>query len=564
MKWALLFVALATVARIVWVNALPTQTYFAKYEYFADHALAGHLDASRLPDLSPGYLWFVVALRALGASVKVIRALQIALLSVAALALGAVARRLWGDVAALATLVLVFANQAALVNASDLEPEAVILLLNSAALWLLVRRRPLAAGIALGLSVVCRPVGLLIAVVLLVWQRRDALRIIAGAALPIVLVLGINFVKTGKVIIMDPGTVFYEGMNPLATGHEGVPPRIVKNLEATVEGPDTLHVVYRQIAARAGHPRSNAYWMGKALAFMRYEPAAAAALIGRKLRFAIAGYDAYDVPSMELNRRQLGAVPLWISFALLVPLAVAGMRRENAMLIFYALAAAVPLVVFFVTARHRNPLLVPLALLGGYAVAWLIERRRIAVIAVVVVAAVILSLRHPAEEEDEALWTATFATNDLMRAGQIAAATTWLPESVPPAPPALVRAAALQALKVDDSPSRRFSIAIALAQSGADAEAERVLRDLQSEGFRPYRRSRGVSSVSYYLARALLHQHRRAEALPLVAQARREAPGDADVLALSVALGETQFAAELDALHDPFTRDRALAANRRW
>jgi hypothetical protein len=559
MKWAIVFVVLATIARIVWVNALPAQTYFDKYEYFADRALAGHLDASRLPDLSPGYLWFIVALRALGASVKVIRALQIALLSVTALALAAVARRFWGDAAALATLVLVFANQAALVNATDLEPEALILLLNGAALWLLVRRWPLAAGVALGLSVVCRPVGLLIAIVLIVWQRRDALRIAAGAAVPIAIVLGINLAETGKVIIMDPGTVFYEGMNPLAVGHEGVPPRIVKNLEPTVEGPDTLHVIYRRIAARAGHPQSNAYWTGKALAFLRYEPLAAAALVGRKLRFAIAGYDAYDVPSMELNRRMLSRAPLWISFALLVPLAVGSMRRENAMLVVYALAAALPLVVFFVTARHRNPLLVPLSLLGGYAVASLMERRRVLVGIVVVIAAVILSLRHPAEVEDEALWTANFATEALMRTGQIAAAATWLPESVPSAPPAQVRAVALQALKLDDSPSRRFSIAIALEQSGADAEAERLLRDLQAEGFRPYRRSRGVSSISYYLACALLHQHRRAEAMPLAAQARLEAPGDADVLALSIALGERQFLRELDALHDPITRDLALA-----
>jgi hypothetical protein len=566
MKWTLLFVVIATIARIAWVNALPTQTYFAKYEYFADRAIAGHLDADRLPDLSPGYLWFVVALRALGASVKAIRALQIALLSVAALALGAVARRLYGDVAALATLVIVFANQAALVNATDLEPETVILLLNSVALWLLVRQWPLTAGVALGFSIVCRPVGLLIAIVLIAWQRRDALRIVAGAAIPIAIILGLNLARTGR-IIMDPGTVFYEGMNPLATGHEGVQPRIVKNLEKTVDGPDTLHVVYRQIAARAGHPQSNAYWMGKAFAFMRYEPAAAAALMGRKLRFAIAGYDAYDVPSMELNRRMLSTVPIWISFALLVPLAVAGARREHAMLVFYAAAAALPLVVFFVTARHRNPLLVPLSLLGGCAVAWLIERRKIAILAVVIASAFVLSLRHPAEEEDQALWTATFATNDLMRAYQqskddvlLAAAATWLPESVPAAPPELVSAAAQKALTMDNDRSRRFSIAIALQQSGADAEAERLLRDLQAEGFRPYRRSRGVSSVSYYLARALLHQHRRVEAVPLAAQARREAPGDADVLALSVALGERQFMNELDALHDPFTRDLALAS----
>src|SRR5947208_2502358 len=151
-----------------------------------------------------------------------------------------------------------------------------------------------------------------------------------------------------------------------------------------------------------------------------------------------------------------------------------------------------------------------------------------------------------------------------MQARKIAAAATWLPENVPPAPPAQLRAAAMQALRLDYSPSRRFSVAIALEHAGANAEAERLLRELQSEGFHPYRRSRGVSSVAYYLARALLAQNRRAEAMPLVAQARAEAPGDPDALALSIILGARQFATELDALHDPFTRNRALATNRRW
>jgi hypothetical protein len=555
MKWAIAVVAVVTIARIAWVNALPQQTYFAKYEYFAHH-----LDSNRLSDLSPGYLWFIVALRGAGASVKVIRALQIALLSVAAVALGAVARKIAGAVAAMATIVLVLANQAALVNATDLEPEMLILLLNALALWLLFREKPLLAGLAIGASIVCRPVGVLIAVVLIAWFRREARRILLGAAIPIVVIIGVN----RSLVIMDPGTVFYEGMNPLATGYEGVPPRIVKELEPALGGPDTMHVAYRLIASRAGAARANAYWTGKALAFVRFEPAAAAALIGRKLRFAVAGYDAYDVPSMELNRRQLAAVPVWIPFALLVPLAMAGVRRETKWLAFYALAAALPLVLFFVTARHRNPLLAPLAILGGCAIAMLIERRRIAVAALVIVAALVLSLHHPAQDEDEALWTATFATNQLLQAGQIVAATTWLPENVPPAPPSLVHAAALQALRVDDSSSRRFSIAIALERCGAYAEAERQLRDLQAEGFRPFRRSRGVSSISYYRARALLAQNRRAEAVRLVAQARREAPGDADVLALSIILGAPQFAAELDALHDPFTRDRAMATARRW
>src|SRR5262249_4119826 len=163
-------------------DALPDQTYFAKYQYFADRALAGHLDTDRLPDLSPGYFWFVLALRRVGASVETIRTIQIVLLSLSALALGAVTLRLGGVTAGSGAVVIVSAKQAALVNVTDLEPEALMLLFDCLALWLLFRGSSISGGAALGLSVVCRPVGLLIAIVLLLRFRRDALRILAGAA----------------------------------------------------------------------------------------------------------------------------------------------------------------------------------------------------------------------------------------------------------------------------------------------------------------------------------------------------------------------------------------------
>ncbi|MFZ2490361.1 MAG: hypothetical protein WA208_02655, partial [Thermoanaerobaculia bacterium] len=48
----------------------------------------------------------------------------------------------------------------------------------------------------------------------------------------------------------------------------------------------------------------------------------------------------------------------------------------------------------------------------------------------------------------------------------------------------------------------------------------------------------------------------------LLDRAQREAPGDPDILALSMLLGHRDAARALDAIHDPFTRDFALA--RAW
>src|SRR5207244_6617653 len=90
------------------------------------------------------------------------------------------------------------------------------------------------------------------------------------------------------------------GMNPNATGYEGVQPRIVNDLERQSRDPDYLHVAYRIVAAQSlGHPvtraESNRYWTGKALAFVRAYPLAALRLTARKSYFALHSPDAYDL-----------------------------------------------------------------------------------------------------------------------------------------------------------------------------------------------------------------------------------------------------------------------------
>jgi len=122
------------------------------------------------------------------------------------------------------------------------------------------------------------------------------------------------------------------------------------------------------------------------------------------------------------------------------------------------------------------------------------------------------------------------------------------------------RAAALRELSRTTSPSRSFSIAVALLRAGDAVAADQILRRLQSIDYHPFRRTRAVSSVAYYRARAMLQLGRVGDARTLAARARDEAPGDADVLAMSAfSERDPRFARQLDHLHDPFTRDWALA-----
>jgi hypothetical protein len=519
---ALIALALITWLRIHLIDTLPDQGYFAKYLIFADRILAGQMPHDRLADLSPGYLWFVVAIRACGLGVIAIRTLQIAMVSVAAALCGVAARR-FGVVAMISAPLLLLGSRAALVCATEAEPETLILLLVSAALATLSESQ-LSSGFLFGLAAICRPVVLLAASAIALVER--SWKLIVATAVPVIAILIVNTALTGEFVLMDPGTVFYEGMNPSATGYEGVQPRIVNDLERASREPDYLHVAYRIVASRSvGRPltraESNRFWTKKALAFMYTYPGAALRLTLHKLFFAIHSHDAYDLSTMARKDALLARYP-FIPFGVLIALAGAGVllarerRRELLPFVVLALAGLIVLAAFYVTARQRNAILPALAILAAVGVSEIITRRQILAAIVVVVVAILLGINGTDQIEDTNAWLG-------------------------------VRTA--------------FDDAIVLEQQGRWAEADRILAQLEADDYRPIRENRAVSSVAFYRARAALHLGH--DPRPLLDRALQDAPGNEHVLALRSRLGDQQAGRLLFALHDDLTAQRALAGSGR-
>jgi len=589
---AVLFaLALVTWGRISLIDHLRDQGYFAKYITFADQILAGDVPSHRVGDVSPAYLWTMVALRAIGLGFHGVRNLQLVMISAAALCCALAAKRHGGWLAAIATAVLILGNRAALIVGAEIEPEALIFILNAAAILAIVRKNWLAAGFLIGLSATARPVAMLTIILIAGWafleSRRAALKVLAAAAVPVLAVMIVNGAIVGHLFIMQPGSQAYEANNPLATGCAGVLPRIVADLESTTHEPDYLHVAYRIIAARATNTpidpaRSNKFWSAKAISFLTLYPVAAMEIVGWKAILTVHHYDVYDLITTKRKAMELArypAIPFGVAFVLsLVALALRRERRELIPIVLFSLATLVALVAFNVSSRQRNALLAPLAVLGGIGVAELVAlvrtrtERGLLVFAGIMIATPLLGIEGTPMREDAYNWWAHLRAadaraeafrarkaGDRVRAIELAAASSILDPVQEPlvSKPTLARAALAMAEREQSAP-RLFDVGVALEKAGAWREAEAILASI--EDYRPRRENRAVSSVAYYRARAAIHLRApRMTFAALIDRAEREAGGDPNVLALRSLTVEPEARQRLDRLHDPFTRDFALA-----
>lgn len=401
-------VAAATLAvHVLIALSTPLPGYFRKYALAAEQHLSGELPGERLMDFSPLYFHLSVAAeRWLPAPEAAVHWLQVVLVAASAGLLFRVLRRRFAWPLA-ATMVAVFAlDRHVLIYERILEPEVLLLFFLLGFLYVLDRgRSPIletwAAGGFAALSIATRPtflpVFLLTPLYFALGDRQRWRRRSAALLLPVAAMLGLLMVRAARIAgdprtpVMNPGTVFFEGNNPLSRGTSAIyPPLVLELVRHGGEIPDSAHHFYR-LAARADAGRElsiaevNAYWTDRAMAFVRAEPGRFARLVVEKLNRCFHAFRWHDIPIAWQYDLWL-AVPT-VSFALLATLALLGglfeVRRWRRSLLFYAagLAQLAVMLTFYVSARQRL-ILVPVAIyfaavaverfsgLGRRAVAW--------------------------------------------------------------------------------------------------------------------------------------------------------------------------------------------------
>ncbi len=278
------------------------------------------------------------------------------------------------------------------------------------ALWL-------TAGVLIGLFAVTRPNILAFLPVLAAflavrvgWRRALApvAAIVAVTALVIAPVTIHNAVVGHDPVLISSqgGLNLFIGNNPEADGTSA----IVPGTRATWWGGyrDAINIAEREMGRTLRPSEVSAYWTRRALEFVMTEPGAWLRLTWRKTFLFWYGHElgnnaeeyaaTWFSPVLAVLMARVG--PLRVPFGLLGPLALVGMglamyhgERRLTVPVLYVLAYSASIIIFFVCARYRIPLVPALLVLAAYAVVAgikLARERRVKPLLVAALAAVAL------------------------------------------------------------------------------------------------------------------------------------------------------------------------------
>jgi tetratricopeptide (TPR) repeat protein len=550
----------------------------AVYVRLAERAAGGDWAVGPEPYfVSPLYIYFLAVLRwSFGPSLLLPRLVQ-ALLGAAAVGLvGATAWRLFaspavaGVAAWLAALTGVLVFHEILLLQSSLDP-----FLTALALYALARAAQGAsvpgyalAGAAFGLLVANRPNALLavavtaLAVVAVGRTRRSLLQAVAlGAGLLLVLAPFAlrNRLVAGEWILVSShgGLNFYIGNNPEADGTYHSLPGVTPAIEGQAR--DARRLAEEALGQPLSASQVSSYFYERALAFIRAQPRAALALLARKAAYAL---NAVEVPlnySYAYYAREEATLlrVLVVGSWLLVPLGLVGLvvhPRVTCRAALIPWASFIPayllsLALFFVSARYRLPVLVPLCVTAGAAavqlVTWLRSgKRRPAVLAAAVLGALLLFSCWDLGLDDGRGPEASEMVLHHLAAGREAEAKALLARTEPlldnpgllyyrmglgyleRGQPGAAAPLFARALEADPGqPDVQLSLGQALLATGRASEAEPHLRAVRDAGVAPL-------ESGFDLARALAALGRRPEAVEALRRAA-SAGGVADGAAAS-------------------------------
>lgn len=459
------------------------------YHRWALEILGGNFWGNDVFFLRPLYPYFLAGVYAVfGQHVLPVQIVQAALAGASCWLLYDVTRRLFGTrPAAFAALGYAFCGVLVFFTGTLVYVElTVVFTLLTAWLLLAAGRRWwawLLAGLAFGLSVVCRPELLVLAPALALWLAlrrvgwRDALIAAAGALVVVGAVPLRNYIVARDPVIFTAhsGVNFFYGNNPAADGAwqpapelhpaAGFSHEMLKRTARTVDG--------RQLSWSA----SSNHWLGRGLRYIVTQPGAWLRLELRKLLLFLSDYEVPNNYYLETARARSTALRVaFLSFGMVLALALPGLawawrdRRTALPLYLYVAAYLLSALAFYVLSRLRAPVIPFLLAFAGLGLHRLVDAFRsrragngwtgVAAAAAMLAVSLLIPVRRN-----------TYSSQAHAQAANILLAGRELRPAI----------AELE-LALDADPgniSARYSLLVSLATAGRVGEAERHYRHLQ-------------------------------------------------------------------------------------
>ncbi|MBN2070048.1 MAG: glycosyltransferase family 39 protein [Candidatus Krumholzibacteriota bacterium] len=412
---------------------------------------------------APLFPWFVSTIyRVFGPSLTAVRAVQALLGTITVGLILTYTRRLFRSSAAgiiAGTFIALYLP--AIFYEGVLAPATLVLFLNSLFVFLMIPEsrypsapRLLLAGFVLGLSVMAKPVALLLlpfAILHLLLRIRkfeggylaDRRREWAGylrtlSFSSVMMVFGIaiaaaplsirNARLTGEFIPLTTGggINFYIGNNPEANGFYSVP---FYRGEALGGSPEEQRIRMHDIASDEEgkdltHSEVSRFWMRKGKDSILEDPIRWMRLLGRKSVYFWNSYERANIESLPFHRRFGGilSLPLF-TFGIVAPLALAGIfisrgRWRQLTLLYGGIAAYfAAALLFYVLARYRLPIVVFLIPFAGAGAAgilkMLIKREWVPAVLAIIIFLLITRLVNTPVAKD----TVTGESRQLVRLG---------------------------------------------------------------------------------------------------------------------------------------------------
>ena len=415
-SWAAVVFAVALAIRLWHVADIRPSPFFdvlvgdaRAYDAWAQRIAGGDWIGRDVFYQAPLYPYFLGTLYAMfGRDLLIVRLVQVTIGAVACGCLAVAGARLFGRKAGIAAglLLAVYAPAVffdALIQKAVLD--GILICLALSVVGLLVANPQSSwgwggLGLTLGMLALTRENAMVLIAVVALWSimrrtdreadgtvgervRRRTVPFLVALAVVLTPIALRNFAVGGGFYVTTSqfGTNLYLGNNPLTDGTAGS--LVAGRGAAEYEQRDAIELAERATGRSLSPGEVSAYWTSRAVAFVSSQPWAWLKLMARKTLLLVNTTEMLDTESQESYAEW--SIPLRLGgylghFGVLVPLAAIGLmltwpaRRQ--LWVLYALAGAYALsvVLFFIYARYRYPLVPFLILFAGVSIVGIYER----------------------------------------------------------------------------------------------------------------------------------------------------------------------------------------------